>query len=260
MFAWVTARRRQPRLWAIGTALAAILLAVVFIGSQRQRLYLGSADAAVRWTDFANALTLNEVGVGNSFVYGAGLVLSAQDSGRFTWGRQLAVNLLVRPIPRQLWPTKYEDVGATWVTSGHPGLGALSPTDWLQTVGWIPLRGSSAMCIFGLFAEFSWGAILVMYLVGRGFAELRYRRITQRGVWDLLHLEALMLSIYLATQSFSAFYHRYLVLAVPTVVLWQLFVARPSQTASPLAARRYHRAMAAHKHAQRKPWTTPERA
>ena len=68
-----------------------------------------------------------------------------------------------------------------------------------------------------------------MYLVGRGFAFLHSRRLSRGGVWDLLYFEALILSIYLATQSFSAFYHRYLILAVPTIVAWKVFMHRRSR-------------------------------
>jgi hypothetical protein len=244
MFSWVISRRRTPRLATVGTALAVILMAVVFVGSQRQRLHLGSDDLEIRWDDFATALTLGDIDQSNNFVYGAGLVIATQKSSHYTWGRELAVNLLVRPIPKQVWPDKYADVGATWVTSDHPGLGALTPNEWLFGVGWVPFQGSSAMCIFNLFADFSWGAVVVMYLIGRAFAELRYRRLAQQGVWDLLYLEALMLTIYLATQSFSAFYHRYLILAVPTLLMWELFVKRhPSSSKLSLNAR-YQRARA----------------
>lgn len=223
---WTVTRPRQPRLWVQGGALAVLLLSVAFIGSQRKHLYLGSDEAEVRWDEFLSALQSDEISEGNNFVYGAGFVLATHDSGQFTWGRELAVNLLVRPIPRQLWPTKYEDVGATWVTNEYPGLGHLSVDDWLAAVGWIPLAGSSAISISDLFGEFGWGAVLAMYLIGRGFALLRFRCRTRGGVWELLYLEALILSIYLATQSFEAFYYRYLILAVPTMVVWKLFVRR----------------------------------
>lgn len=230
---WTVTRPKQPKLWVLVGALAVVMLSVAFVASQRQHLYLGSEEAEVRWDEFLGALKSDEVSEGNNFVYGAGFVLATHYSGQFTWGLELAVNLLVRPIPRQLWPSKYEDVGATWVINEYPGLGHLTENDWLAAVGWIPLAGSAAISISDLFGEFGWGAIVVMYLIGRAFASLRVRRLTQGGVWALLYLEALILTIYLATQSFEAFYYRLLILAIPTVVTWKLFVRRTARTGRP---------------------------
>ncbi len=227
--AWIIARPKRPPLLAIGGALAAVLLSVGLVWSQRSNLYLGS-DKSFDWAALETTLSQEGLGEGSNFVYGAGFVTATRHSGHFTWGRKLAVNLFVRPVPRQWWPTKYQDVDAYWVTNEYPGLGHLTIDDWLDGVGWIPLAGSSAVSISDLFGEFGWGAVLAMYMVGRGFAFLRARRLSRGGVWALLHFEATILAIYLATQSFSAFYHRFLILAVPTVIVWNLFVRPRSQT------------------------------
>ncbi len=235
--AWLIVQRRSPKLWVAWSSLAAALLSVAFIGSQRQSLYLGS-EAAVSWENFRSSLTQADADEGNNFIYGAGFILATQQSGQYTWGRELAVNLLVRPIPRQLWPSKYEDAGATWVTNNYPGLGHLTEGDWLSAVGWLPLAGASAISLSDLFGEFGWGAVLALYLIGRGFSALSIRRVTRGGVWTLLYLEALILSIYLATQSFSAFYHRYLILSVPTIVAWYVIVGRKAQSTRTAPPRR----------------------
>jgi len=230
VLSWVFTRPRQPRLWVLGCSLAGVLVSVVFIGSQRSHLYLGSQDAEVKWDRFLGSFQPDESGAeGSNFIYGAGFVVATNHAGQFTWGREIAVNLLVRPIPRQIWPTKYEDVGATWITNAYPGLGHITISDWLDAVGWVPLAGSSAISITDLFGEFGWGAIVAMYLIGRGFAWLRFHRRTRGGLWELLYIEALILTIYLATQSFSAFYHRYLILSVPTIITWKMLMHRKHQ-------------------------------
>ena len=222
--AWMLTRARRPRFWMLASCLVVACLAVTFVWSQRKHLYLGSPDAEVRWEDFFGTLTQDDAVEGNNFIYGAAYVLAMEDSGSFTWGRALFIDLLVRPIPRQLWPTKYEDTGATWITSNYPGLGPLTPHDWLTTVGWLPLAGSAAISIADLFGEFGWWTVLVFYAIGRGFGWLYFLGRTRGGVWTLLSLEALIPSIYLATQSFSAFYARYLILALPTIIGWRLVV------------------------------------
>jgi hypothetical protein len=228
ILSWVITRRRTLRLWAFWPGLVAAGLAVAFIASQRQFLHLGS-DESVRWDQFTNSVVQDEADEGNNFIYGAGFVTAVRFAGEYTWGRELAVNLLVRPIPKQLWSTKYEDAGATWVTSNYPGLGHLTRGDWMASVGWLPLQGSSAISISDVYGEVGWGTVIVFYLIGRGFAELYWRQRELGGMWQLLHLEALMLSIYLATQSFSAFYHRFLILAIPTVLVWR-FVVEPHRS------------------------------
>lgn len=217
---WLLTRVRTPRLWKIWPAMGTIALAVAFVASQRQFLYLGSQQS-VDWQAFVSSIGQQDLDQGNNFIYGSGFVTAVRRTGEYTWGRELAVNLVVRPIPRQLWPTKYEDAGATWVTSNYPGLGHLTQGDWLSTVGWLPLPGSSAISVSDLYGEFGWGAVAVFYVIGRGFAFVYWRRRTRSGIWQLLHLEALVLTVYLATQSFSAFYHRFLILAVPTVIVWR---------------------------------------
>ncbi len=128
---------------------------------------------------FQTTLSLEETNEGNNFIYGVALVTTTRHSGQFTWGRELAVNLFVRPIPRQLWPTKDEDAGADWVTNEYPGLGNLTTDDWLNAVGWLPLSGSSAISIrtslassvgvrcwsYIWLAEDSHSCVLVVYLV-----------------------------------------------------------------------------------------------
>jgi hypothetical protein len=224
---WLVTRRTRPRLLAVMGAFAGVFLLVALIWSQRAFLYLGS-DKELDWSAFQTTLALEEVSAGNNFIYGAGLVSAIRHSGQFTWGHKLAVNIFIRPIPKQLWPTKYEDVDATWVTNEYPGLAHLTTGEWMNAVGWLPLQGSAAISITDLFAEFSWGAVVVMYLLGRGFYFLRSRGRSRGGVWDLLYFEALVVSIYLATQSFSAFYHRYLIMALPTIVVYRLWVRRTS--------------------------------
>jgi hypothetical protein len=231
---WLVVRRKAPRVWMMGTALAVVVLSVGFVWSQRQFLHLGSERAEVDWESFWSTLAVGDTTEGNNFIYGAGFVVATHNAQKFTWGREALVTLVVRPIPRQLWPTKYKDVGAEWITNEYPGLGHLEPTDWLSAVGWLPLTGSAASSIADLFGEFSWGAVIVMYLIGRGFAELRVRRTAKGGMWVLLYIEALVLTVYLATQSFEAFYYRFLILAVPTVIIWRTILSPGGRGRRPL--------------------------
>ena len=48
---------------------------------------------------------------GNEFIYGSGSIVSTQRRGHYFWMRRYLAQLLVRPIPSAVWPTKYEDFG-----------------------------------------------------------------------------------------------------------------------------------------------------
>jgi len=230
LLSYTLAHRSAIKLSHLVSGVVVICVCVLFVASQRQHLHLGSDDASLDWEKFSAAATIDKVNQGNNYIYGAGHILTAIDAGRYTWGKKILVTLLVRPIPKQIWPSKYEDVGAFWVTDEAPGYSNYTPSEWKQSTGWIPFAGSSSGSASDLFSEFSWAAIFVFYLIGRGLSAIywRHRKIGQ--VWTLLHLEALVLSIYLATQSFSAFYHRFLILAIPTILIFR-YLQKQSLTA-----------------------------
>ena len=227
-FAWIVSRKQRVSHIRIATVFAGILLAVVFVWSQRQHLYLGTDTAKVDMESFSSHLLSAQGSIGSNYVYGSAYIITTRNTGNLTWGRKILVNLAIRPIPRQFWPTKYEDVGAEWASATRSGLGQFKAEDWIRSVGWVPVRGSSAGSLADLYGEFGFGAILVLFLVGRMLATIKFRSQMFGGMWTLIYFEALALSIYLATQSFSAFYHRFLVMAIPTVLIWRFFVKHPA--------------------------------
>jgi hypothetical protein len=107
-------------------------------------------------------------------------------------------------------------------------VGGIPDAEWVAAVGWIPLRGSAAGFITDLFLEFSWGALLFCYLLGRFYGALWRKAATLGGVWTLLFIEAAALSVYIPTQSVSAVFHRFLFMTIPTLLLWKLMAPHDS--------------------------------
>ena len=70
--------------------------------------------------------------------------------------------------------------------------------------------------------------------VGFAFSRLWQRSVSSGGVWIALYVIAAALSIYLPTQSLSAWLYRFLFMAVPTVAVWRMFVRR--QVFAPVTA------------------------
>jgi hypothetical protein len=178
---------------------------------------------------------------GNTYVNGVLAISSADYFQNFYWGYRYFVTLFIRPIPKQLWPTKYQDVGADWVWQSNAGD---DTRKYLEATGQLWVAGSSMPAIADGYLEFSWGVVPLFYVTGWLFSYAWRQRIRQSGLWEVIYLIMVMLGIYLAAQSYTAWAHRLLFIGVPTVLVWRYWVTRPppsrarSRFAAPDAADR----------------------
>jgi hypothetical protein len=218
---WFLARGKMPslKLTLIGLGITGLL--VMLVASQRQYVYLGSGGEfdAER---VADVYLVPESLETNDYVAGVSSVLVSDYYQDFTWGREHLVNLLVRPIPRQLWPSKYED--AAEILGYRVVEGGGSWDHFYEVLGFNPPTGSAVGFIANLYGSFAWGALLALFLFGWGLALLWKRHRLRGGLWTVLFGEAMILSVYLPTQSFSAFYHRFLIMWVVTLVVFKVWV------------------------------------
>jgi len=218
----IVSLRRQTLLRVL-LGLGTIGLVVIFLYSQRSEIYIGS-ELEFDTGSFYEKLLPTEAGPGDDFVVSAGTAIMASHTGRHYWGARYLATYVIRPIPKQLWPTKYEDTGFGWMRT-QLGSGGFSQAEWNERLGWAPVGGSASGFVTDMFLEFSWGALILCYLFGRFYGYLWNKAARSKGVWTLLYVEAAMLSVYVPTQSVSAVLHRFLFMAVPTVLLWKLAIA-----------------------------------
>jgi hypothetical protein len=218
---WFLARGKMPslKLTLIGLGITGML--VMLVASQRQHLYLGSGGEfdAERVADVYLATETLKT---NDYVAGVSSVLVSEYYQDFTWGRDHLVTLLVRPIPQQLWPSKYEV--ATNLLGYRVVEGGGSWEHFYEVLGFNPPKGSSVGFVANLYGSFAWGALLAIFLFGWGLALLWKRHRLRGGFWTVLFGEAMILSIYLPTQSFSAFYHRFLIMWAVTLVVFNVWL------------------------------------
>lgn len=220
---WIVAKGRKPTLRATVLGVGSALLAVVFMWSQRQVWFSNGpveGEAGLAWTILPDDAALTE----NDYVSGIGSALVTEHYNAFFWGKRWLVDLIIRPIPRQLWPDKYADVGAFWKDSGNPT--GFSELEQVQVLGFLLPRGHSMGVLSDLYSEWWWFGAVVTLALGLFLRWLwmRHRMIGQ--VWTALFLAAMGLSIYLPTQSFSAWYQRFLIIAFGTYVAWRWIVGR----------------------------------
>lgn len=218
LFGWYLATSQRPSLHLTLAGFVGLGLLMLFLKTYRRDIYIGSEFDFDR-SRAIEAFAPSEPTVGDTSVFSYGLILASAHHGFHYWGQRVLVQLLVRPIPRQLWPTKYEDMGMGWMVT-QPGTAGISNTDWIEAVGWFPDRGSAAGIVADSFLEFGWGGLALCFLVGYLYAYLWRQALLRRGIWNLLYFEAAVVSVFVPTQSFlSAWLYRFTFLAVPTILI-----------------------------------------
>ena len=100
--------------------------------------------------------------------------------------------------------------------------------EWWRMLGWIPARGSACGFIADFYTEFSGGAVLGCLLLGMFYGRLWRNATLRGGFWTVLYIVAAALSIYVPTQSVSAFAYRFLFISVLTFAAWRIAI-KPRQ-------------------------------
>ena len=220
-------RRQRPRVITILAAMFGIGVLVLFLINNRDRIYLGG-DVLAEWSQPGYRTAVSESGaedVGEDWLFSAGVILTSRDSGTHFWGTRYLMNMFVRPIPRAVWPTKYEDTGFGWI-DGQSDMEGMADSEWVRAVGWIPVRGAAAGLVADTFLEFSYFGIVACALAGWFYGYVWWRMIRSGGVWTILFVIATSLCIYVPTQNVTAWLYRFMLMGVPMIIVWKLYIDR----------------------------------
>ncbi len=209
---WYLYHHRRPAILTMALSGVAIGYLILFLVVNRQNIYLGSDF------DFTTDVSsmVDKPDTGNEFIYGTGALLSAEQSGHFFWGRRYAAQVLVRPIPRAVWPTKYADFGVPELDY-NAGTGE----GFSDALGWKGATGSAPGLVADLWLEFRWLALAAMWLIGRAYGTVWRKMRTQGGIWEAQYVVLSALSIYLVMQTIEAVLFRFIELSVPLWLLWR---------------------------------------
>lgn len=217
-------RNERPRAWLVlvgGTLLGILLLLVV---ANRSRIYIGS-DLNLEMSP----TSYMETGGGNEFIYGAGTVIAVNERNLFTWGGRYATVFFVRPIPRAIWPNKYQDAAVLFGTNIETNLGI--DVDVLENVlGWRGAIGAAPGIVGDMWFEFGWASVVALYLIGFWYGRAWNRCVTLGGVSVLTYGALLCLSLYLIMQTLEAMAFRFLFMVVPTWIAWRRVARAPRRT------------------------------
>jgi oligosaccharide repeat unit polymerase len=211
MMSWYMFRGSRPPVMATAALGLSLGWLVLFLVANRGSIYLGS-DFDVN-TDVTQSVSASDTG--NEFVYGAGSIISTERHGHYFWMRRYLAQILVRPIPSSIWETKYEDFGVPELLH-NAGTGE----GIADTLGWEGAVGSAPGIVADLFIEVSWGAVLLMGLLGCAYGWVWKKAVTAGPAWISQYVIISALSIYLVMQTMEAVIFRTLLLSIPAWMVW----------------------------------------
>jgi hypothetical protein len=209
---WFLSRGKRPPV--IATCVAGFTLGwfVLFLVANRSSIYLGSDKS---FTTDVSAVT-DTADTGNEYIYGSGSLLAAQRAEKYFWGKRYAAQLLVRPIPSTLWPTKYEDFGVPeLLVNAGTGEGIA------ETMGWAGAPGSAPGIVADLWTECAWVAIPVLALFGWCYGRCWRNALAKGRQWIAQYAVLSALSIYLVMQTMEAVIFRLVLLSIPIWLVWK---------------------------------------
>jgi oligosaccharide repeat unit polymerase len=220
---WYLTQGKRPRLITLVASGGAIGLLLLCLVAFRADIYLGSnilsrvsVQSGIERIDeqFSKETT------GNEAFYGANVILSSRSHERHYWGKRFATILFIRPIPKQWWPTKYEDVGmGDYVVNAGLGSGD-------QLLADVP-EGAATGFAADLYLEFNLGGLVACGLIGWFFGRC-WRKVCEGDNFAIINYGCLMaFSIFFVTQTIEAIISRYLVVIIPTVLLWYWVIGLP---------------------------------
>lgn len=212
---WYMARAIRPRLvaaLAVG-ALGGFLL--LFLVTFRGEIFLGSdffSSGRFERAEITDTIGNNLVKskYANEFIYGTSTILFAKRANMVYGGKRYFTIAFIRPIPRQIWPQKYEAVGMSSIEV-NAGL----PLDFVGRYKQLNLIGAAPGFVADLFLEFSWGALLASFVIGWVFGRGWRRATTSGGVWLAFYVCLVAFSVHLVMQTGSQFLYKMLLTGVP---------------------------------------------
>jgi hypothetical protein len=214
LMGWYVARSRRPPVLAAAATGLLLGWLVLFLVANRSNIYLGSDFNLDFDSEVTNMTTQPDTG--NEFIYGGGSIVSTQRRGHYFWMRRYLAQLLVRPIPSAVWPTKYEDFGVPELLH-NAGTGE----GFADALGWVGAVGSAPGIVADLWLELSWFSIAAMAGLGWCYGWLWRKAVTAGPAWASQYVILSALSIYLVMQTMEAVIFRTLLLSLPCWLVWK---------------------------------------
>lgn len=221
--AWHVYTNRRPSLWKTLTGVTILGLLALAVVTYRKEIYIGSKLQIDPHQYIEAVLNPVDAGAGDDFIDSSGILLTSSTYGRHNWGLRCLATYFVRPIPRQLWPNKYVDIGMGWMDSPIDRFG-YTDVEWENAAGFNPIYGMSLGLDGSFFLDFSWFGLIGCWLAGFFFAYVWRKERQHQGVWQILSVACLAFSVFAPAQDFYTFLYRWLFVCLPACVAWAIFI------------------------------------
>ncbi len=212
LMGWYFNRSKRPPILAVALLGGCLGWLVLFLVTNRSSIYLGSSFDVT--TDVSNIVEKSDTG--NEYIYGSGTVLAAERRDHYFWMRRYLAQVMVRPIPSAIWPTKYEDFGVPELLHNAGTGEGIS-----DALGWVGAAGSAPGIVADLWVELWWLAVPAMAVLGFAYGWVWRRAVTRGGPWTSQYIILSALSIYLVMQTMEAVIFRTILLSVPCWLTWR---------------------------------------
>ncbi len=231
---WCLAKNKLPTVRAVIGGVGVVGVLLLFLIANRQAARDDGADTSVS-KHFVDELQSKTQSTSSEYATAAGMILAADHYDHYYWGRRYMVTLFIRPIPRAIWPTKYHDMGFGWMVT-NPGLAGFTREQWEEAMGYKVPLGVAGGFVADMYLEFAWLYVIPLFLIGRLYRSVWLKWVSRGGVWSILYIELIGVSVFLPAQSVQAWLVRAMVLTIPTWLFWTFFLRRshlPRRAASP---------------------------
>ena len=213
---WYLIRFRRPPLPIVVTGSVLLGLLLLFLVSNRGNIYLGSEFNFEGTQSYAT-----EVGSSNEFIYGGGVILNTDKKDIYLWGRRYFTIFFIRPIPRALWPSKYEDASTILaIPNLEKNLGTGTDT-FSETLGWAGAVGAAPGIVADMWIEFWWYYCIVLFIIGWFYGMAWRKAVSKGGLWIPVYTLMTSLSVYLVMQTLEAMSFRFLLTATASWLIWR---------------------------------------
>jgi hypothetical protein len=218
LFGWMMIRRKRPALMAVVMGAALLGSLMIFLVVNRSNIYLGSD----RQLDYESVGSFGSTaGEGNEYIYGGGAMVLAHKEDRYYWGKRYLTIFFVRPIPKEIWPDKYEESSQMLgIPNIEKNLG-VGTDEFEDVLGWPGARGAAPGIISDMWVEFSWYFVAPLFFIGYFYGRAWRHALAKGGRWIPNYVLMTSLSIYLIAQTFEAMAFRYLIAAAGSWIVWK---------------------------------------
>lgn len=217
---WYMMRHRRPPLAVLLVTGPLFAFLIFFLAANRGDIHLGSSFS--RLSTSAVEDFVEHKGTGQEYVFGSGVVIQATNTGNYEWGALYIIRWFVKPIPKEIWPTKYEDAARYFNIPVN--LDALSYNTY--RLGWAASGGAASGMVADMWLQFWWLMIIPLFLVGYLFAWTWSRAVSRGGMAVVVYVTLLAHSIYLTQQDLDAMANSTLYCFAIAWIVWQLLVQR----------------------------------